>query len=198
MGEPQDKQAGAGPAAREAPQAPEGGAAEPSPKPPQGAAGGADGATIERVEVDAAGRLVVHLAGRDEPLVDAKVARCFPWSLPGRYVSILDKDGKEIALLETLEGLNEQSRRVVQEQLATTVFNPVIRRVIGHKHEFGITSITAETDRGTVTFQVRSRDDVRTLSPTRALFRDADGNVYELPDVTRLDAASRKHLEHYF
>jgi hypothetical protein len=157
-----------------------------------------DGAKIRRVEVDAAGRLVVHLEGRDEPLVDARVARCFPWSLPERYVSVVDKDGKEVALLETLEDLHEDSRRVVREQLAARIFNPVIRRVVGHKHEFGITSVTAETDRGEVTFQIRSRDDVRTLSATRALFRDADGNVYELPDLNQLDPASRKHVEHYF
>ena len=155
-------------------------------------------ATIERFEVDEAGRLVVHLAGAAEPLVDAKVARCFPWSLPQRYVSVVDADGKEIALLETLDELDEPSRRVVAQQLATRIFNPVIRRVVAHKHEFGITSITAETDRGPVTFQVRGRDDVRTLSATRALFRDADGNVYELPDLAALDPASRKHLEHYF
>jgi len=162
------------------------------------AAPAAEAARIERVAIDPAGRLVVHLAGQDDPLVDAKVARCFPWSLPERYVSVLDADGKEIALLETLDGLDEASRQVIQEQLATRIFNPVIRRVVEYKHEFGITEITAETDRGTVTFQVRTRDDVRTLSTNRALFRDADGNIYELPDLDQLDSASRRRLEHYF
>ena len=155
-------------------------------------------ARIERIERDEAGRLVVHLAGREEPLVDVKVARCFPWSLPGHYVSILDKEGKEIALFDTLDELEGENRAIVEEELAAKVFNPIIRRVVGHKHEFGVTSITAETDRGRVTFQVRSRDDVRTLSATRALFRDADGNIYELPDLTKLDRASRKHLDRYF
>ena len=154
--------------------------------------------TIERLEVDEAGRLVVHLAGRDEPVVDAKVTRCFPWSRPERHVAVVDADGKEIALLETLDELSEANREIAEQQLARRIFNPVIRRISGHKHEFGVTSITAETDRGTVTFQVRSRDDVRMLSATRALFRDADGNVYELPDVTALDPVSQKRLEHYF
>jgi hypothetical protein len=66
------------------------------------------------------------------------------------------------------------------------------------RDEFNIVSLTAETDRGEVTFQVRSRDDIRYLSPTRALFRDPDGNTYELEDITQLDPASRKHLSHWF
>jgi hypothetical protein len=169
-----------------------------TPAPKQAPSVPAGPVMVERIERDAAGQLVVHVAGRDEPLVDAKVARCFPWSLPERYVSLLDKEGKEIALFETLDGLDGDSRRIVEEELTDKVFNPVIRRILDHKHEFGVTSIEAETDRGVVTFQVRSRDDVRTLSPTRALFRDADGNVYELPDLTKLDPASRKHLDHYF
>jgi hypothetical protein len=49
-----------------------------------------------------------------------------------------------------------------------------------------------------VTFQVRSRDDVRVLSSTRALFRDADGNTYELADLNALDAAGQKWMQNYF
>ncbi len=153
---------------------------------------------VEKVEVNPAGELVVHVAGRDEPYVDAKVARCFPWSLPERFVSLVDADGKEIALFETLDELEPAVREVVEAQLARRVFNPVIRDVLEYKHEFGITEITAETDRGRVTFQLRGRDDIRTLTPTRALLRDADGNVYELPDLTTLNPAARKRLEHYF
>ena len=153
---------------------------------------------VTRVEHDAAGRLIVHIEGRDKPVVDARVARCFPWSVPDSYVSVLDSDGKEISLLESLGDLDDASRDVVVEELRDKVFNPQIRRVVRHKIEFGVTSITAETDRGEVTFQIRSRDDVRVLSRTRALFRDVDGNTYELADFNALDPASRKHFSHYF
>ena len=153
---------------------------------------------IRSAEVDKAGRLVVQLDGRDEPLVDARVARCFPWSMPGRHVCVLDADGKEAAMLESLETLDPAVRELFEEHLAERIFNPVIRNVVKHRREFGVLEMTAETDRGQVTFQVRGRDDVRVLTDRRALFRDADGNVYELPDVTALDPASRKRLEQYF
>ena len=155
-------------------------------------------AVTMKITCNEAGQLVVQMDGKDAPVVDARVARCFPWSLPGVYVSIRDKEGKELALLRTLEELDPASRQIVQQELAGKVFDPKIRRIVNYKNEFGVISITAQTDRGEVTFQIRSRDDVRLLSNSRALFRDADGNTYELTDLNALDHASRKWLEEYF
>ncbi|HOF18938.1 MAG TPA: DUF1854 domain-containing protein [Phycisphaerae bacterium] len=151
-----------------------------------------------RLERNPAGQLVVHLPDREAPVVDAGAARCFPWSMPDQYISLRDADGKELVLLRSMDELDPASRKVLDEELQGKVFNPVITRVVEFKHEFGVTNVTAETDRGTVTFQIRSRDDVRVLSDRRALLRDADGNSYELSDLDALDPASRKHLQQYF
>ena len=158
-----------------------------------------DGAgSIESIARNARGELVVRVKGLAEPVIDARVARCFPWTCPDGYVSIRDKDGKELALFATLASLDEPNRRVVEQELRDKVFNPRIRRILDYKSEFGVVNMTAQTDRGDVTFQIRSRDDIRILSGTRALFRDADGNVYELPDLAEMDAASQKWLYEYF
>jgi hypothetical protein len=154
--------------------------------------------SIERIERDEAGQLVVHLEGRDVPVVDAKVLKCFPWTVPEGYLSVRNPDGKEVVLLRTLDELDDDSRQVVETELREKMFNPKINRILKFRHEFGVTSISAETDRGEVSFQIRSRDDVRILSEDRALFRDADGNTYELPNLSELDPASRKQLMHYF
>ena len=159
---------------------------------------GPESVRVERVERNADGQLVVHVAGRDEPIVDAKVARYFPWSLPEAFLSLLDSDGREVVMLETLDGLDAETRDLIEAELQEKVFDPKILRVLSYKREFGISSITAETDRGEVTFQFRGRDDVRILSATRALFRDVDGNTYELPDLTQLDPASQRHLHAFF
>jgi hypothetical protein len=153
---------------------------------------------IERISHNKRKQLVVHMRGRDEPIVDARVIRCFPWSFPDSYISICDKDGKEIVLVKTLEELEPTSKKVIKEELRDKVFNPKIRHIVDYKSKFGVTSITAETDRGKVRFQIRSRDNIRVLSPTRALFQDADGNIYELTDLNALDPASRNRLEEYF
>ena len=153
---------------------------------------------IESIDRNELRQLVVRLKGRGEEIVDARVARCFPWSLPGQYVSLRTKEGKEIALFKTLDELDGAGRQVVEEELAEKTFNPKIVRVIAYRNEFGVVSVEAQTDRGKVSFQIRSRDDIRHLSPTRALFRDADGNTYELTDLRALDPASQKWLGEYF
>jgi len=149
---------------------------------------------VERIACDEAGKLLVYLVGHDEPIANAHVARCFPWSLPDGYISVRDGEGREIALLDSLEELDPDSRDVVVEEIRHKVFHPKIIRVISCRMEFGITSISAETDRGEVTFHVGSREDVRMLSSTRALFHDVDGNTYEVADMDALDPESRRKL----
>lgn len=153
---------------------------------------------VQRIERDPVGRLRAWVEGHEKPVEDVRVARCFPWSLPEAYVSIRSKDGKEICLLCDLAELETASRSVVEKELHDKVFNPRILRVLEARREFDVTSFRVETDRGEVTFQIRSREDVRALSPTRALFRDVDGNTYELPNVDSLDPASRRHVMDYF
>jgi hypothetical protein len=163
-----------------------------SPPPPPGEG------SVQSVALNELGQIVLRLAGREEPFVDVRIARCFPWSLPETYISICDKEGKELVLLRDLTGLEPPSRELIRRELRDKVFSPRIQRVLACKSEFGVTSITALTDRGEVTFQVRSRDDIRILSPTRAIFRDADGISYELYDIQTLDPVSQRHLRDFF
>ena len=156
------------------------------------------GGAVERIERNAAGELVVTLPGRSEPLVGVRIARCFPWSIPEGYISVRSAEGKEVALLGSLGELDDASRQIAADELQGSVFQPRIRRVTAFRMEFGVAMVTAQTDRGTVSFEIRQREDVRHLSATRALLRDPDGNTYEVEDLLALDQYSRKHLQTYF
>ena len=158
----------------------------------------ADNGRVVSITRNALGQLVAQFANRDQPITDVRIARCFPWSIPDSYLSIRSAEGKELALIVTLNDLDPSSRQVVEQELHEKVFNPRILRILDYNNEFGVISITAQTDRGNVTFQIRSRDDVRMLSPVRAIFHDADGNSYELHDISTMDALSRKLLHEYF
>ena len=154
--------------------------------------------SLSRLERNSKGELVAHVEGADEPLENVKVARCFPWSVSDRYISIRTSEGKEIVLLKTLDAVSAETRKIIEEELRDKVFIPRIEEITKYSDAFDVISITAKTDRGTVTFQMRSRQDVRTLSPTRAIFRDVDGNLYEVPDFNALDRASQRHIEQFF
>ncbi len=155
-------------------------------------------ADIRGLEVNDLGQVVLRLAGREEPYVEVRIARCFPWSLPETFISICEKDGRELVLLRDLGELPDQMRELVRRELRDKAFTPRIQRVLSCTSEFGVTSIRAMTDRGEVTFQVRTREDVRILGPARAVFRDADGVSYEVSDLRAMDSASQKHLQEFF
>ncbi len=152
----------------------------------------------EQVHLRRSGRGEIDAEINGRTVVNVKVARCFPWSMKDRYISIRDKDGKEVALLESSEGCDACTRALLEQELRDRCFVPKILKVKSHQSEFDVVTISAQTDRGEVSFQIRSRDDVRTLSSKRAIFRDVDGNIYEVEDVTQLDRHTQRHLERYF
>lgn len=162
------------------------------------ASGSPMAARVTRLERNASGQLVVHLAGGETPVTDVKLTRYFPWSMPDAYVSVRTDQGREVAVLTDLDDLDPDSRETLESELRDKVFNPKLLRILEYRHEFGISYVKAETDRGEVTFQFRGRHDIRLLSPTRALIRDVDSNTYELPDFNRLDPTSRRYLQRYF
>ena len=116
-----------------------------------------DTAVIESLTRNASGQLDLCLGGQDEPVTDVRITRCFPRSFPDGYVSIRDKDGHEVLLLEMLDGVPEDVRALIEEELHDKVFCPGIRRIVSSTREFGVVSLCAETDRGTVTFQRQTR-----------------------------------------
>lgn len=158
------------------------------------------GSAVRLLELTRAGNgdLLARLSDREEPVVDVRVARCFPWSLPDRMISVRDKDGNELVLLETLDGLPQPTRELIDDELRDKIFAPRIERILACEHRFGITTFHAVTDRGDVKFQLRNRDDVRVLSAVRCILKDVDGNVYEVRDLTKLDRESRHHLSDFF
>ena len=93
-------------------------------------------AALRKLERNAKGELVAYVDGGAEPITNVKLARCFPWSLGDEYISVCDRDGKEIMLLSTLEAVDAPTRAMIQEELRDKYFAPKIRRVTDYKAEF--------------------------------------------------------------
>ena len=150
----------------------------------------------ERVRVwqDEFHRLHVQVEGETEH-VDVKPARAFPISGAADLVSFLDQDDKEVLLLQNPDGLDPESRRTLEEELGRTYFVPKITYVYDIEDSHGAARWEVETDRGYRVFDVRDREDVRVLEGTRILLQDADGNRFEIEDLTALDDGSRRMVD---
>ena len=124
--------------------------------------------------------------------LSAKPVWAAPLSYPGRYLSLLDEAGEEIAMVDDPKTLSAESRTALEEELHRRYLTATIARIRQIDPQHGATYFTVETDRGDRTFVVQQlHDNAVWFSQTRLLLVDVDGNRFEIADVNRLDDASR-------
>lgn len=144
--------------------------------------------TLER---GADGRLRVRVGGTEHTV---RVRRCFPWSEPGRFISLRDGEEREILLIADPADLDAGSRRVLEQALADAAFVFDVERVLDIEEEVELRRWSVVCAQGMRTFQTRLDEWPRRLPDGGLLLRDLAGDLYRLPDLTTLDARSRKLL----
>jgi len=126
---------------------------------------------------------------------DLEPHRLFPNGDPDRYISLLDQDGKEHAILRDLALLPKESAEVIRAALAEYYILPKITAVLEVYEKGNINRWTVMTDHGECSFQIRSRyNDIKPLPSGRVLIKDSNDNRYEIPDVNKLDRHSLHEL----
>lgn len=117
--------------------------------------------------------------------------RLFPVSGMTRYITLLDEDGKEQAIIRNIDTLMPESKKVIEACLREYYLIPKIKRLIDSTEKYGILKWTVETDRGMCSFEIRNRhSDIKMLYDGRVLVRDSNDNRYEIPDYRTLDKHS--------
>ena len=120
-----------------------------------------------------------------------KPVRAAPLTEPSRYISFLDARQEEICMVNDLAELDENSRRVVEEDLAAHYLTAIIERIDSVRNEFGTSYWDVQTDRGARDFVVQNAaENARWLGSGRLLLLDVDGNRFEIPNLNRLDKHS--------
>ena len=137
------------------------------------------------------GRLMLTVAGVP---IAVRVRECFPWSEPGRHISLRDEDEEELALIDDPATLNIESRRALELALAEAGFVIEVVRVVEIEEEVEIRQWTVETRDGTRHFQTHLDDWPRVLPMGGLLIRDVGGDLYRMPDPATLDRKSRDLL----
>ena len=147
-----------------------------------------------RICRDESGRLKL-IFDNDEKVLIKRVVRAFPLTMPWRYVILIDENDREVGLLRDLGDLDETSMKVLKDELERVYFIPKIKKIHRIKEEFGVLICETETDKGPRRFEVTSRRDVKKMGKRRIIVRDADGNLYDIPDYADLDQKSIILLE---
>lgn len=144
--------------------------------------------TLERTDL-----YLVKLTMKDGTVhEDLEPRRLFPFTNPNMYITLLDKDERELGFVRDLAELDEPSVKALEACFTEYYLIPKITRVLLCEEKFGSIKWQVETDRGSITFRIRSRhSDIKKMhGSNRIIVRDTNDNRYEIPDYTALDAHS--------
>jgi len=122
------------------------------------------------------------------------VRRCFPWEQPMKFLSLCDKDGNEVVLIEDLAALDSDSRRVLEEQLSVVGFTLAVSRISSIEKEIEIRNWTVVIDGVRRTFQTELDEWPRRLNDGTVLIRDVAGDLYTIRRPDELDRHSHGQL----
>ena len=126
---------------------------------------------------------------------DLEPRRLFPLSGLTKYITLLDENLKEKAIIRNIDQLDKDSRAAVVSCLEEYYLIPKITEVITITEKFGVLTWTCMTDHGERSFRIKNRhSDIKRLYDGRVLVRDSNDNRYEIENVNELNKHSRALL----
>ena len=140
------------------------------------------------------GLVYLHLQDGREVPVRPVWAR--PISGRGGEVCFLDRDKREVLMLDSLDQLDEESRRVAEAELGDRYLIATITRVHRTEVHFGNRYWDVETDLGRRRFVMKDPSKhVKKMGGDHMIICDSLGNHYEIPSLSDLDEASRSQVD---
>ena len=137
----------------------------------------------------------VEIAG-DRSVLSARIKLVFPLSNPKQFYAVQDGAEKEVGILRSLDGMDEESKKAIAGELDRRYFTPCITQIKGLKQDGGMWLFTVQTQRGPIDFFVRNwRDNSQEIQAGRWQIQSVDGQRYEIKSVEALDARSQRLLE---
>lgn len=140
----------------------------------------------------------VKLTYKDKTYDRVGVYRTFPVTQPEEFISIREADEKarEIGVVEKLSALDPEQAKMLKEQLDLRYFTPEITKIFDIKTEYGYGYFHVMTTYGECRFTIHNGgSSVVSLTDTRIVINDLDGNRFEVPDIMKLTVAERKKLD---
>ena len=160
---------------------------------------------MERIYIDGD---MATFTRKDITIVDVKLQdgtffenlepRClFPSSNREKFITLLDENGNEQAVIRDLQTLPKNEQVIIRECMEEYYLIPRITKILSTTEKFGLITLETETDRGPARIEIRNLLYGFKQLGNRLLLRDGNDNRYEIPDLTRLDARSRHLLDNF-
>lgn len=144
---------------------------------------------------DAFGKLI--FTGSDGEAHEALPVRAFPIGAPDKGIALVDPHGHELAWIDALADLDAERRQLVESELASREFMPVIERIVDVSGFATPSTWTIVTNRGETKLILKGEEDIRRLAAPALLIADSNGIQYLIRDRGALDAHSRKILDRF-
>ena len=132
----------------------------------------------------------------DRSYTRVKVVRASPLSHPTRYICLLDAKDEEVCMIPDMKELDEDMRKIVQEELDRRYLTSTIESILSIRNEFGTSYWDVKTNRGPREFVIQNvAENAQWLGDHRLLLVDVDGNRFEIPDLNDLDKKIMSQVE---
>ena len=103
----------------------------------------------------------------------AELRRLFPISDRENWVSVIDTDEQEIAIIRSYDDITPESAAAVRACFNDYYLIPKITKIIECNDKTGMLKIVAETDHGPTVFRIRNRhNDMKIYDPDRVIILD--------------------------
>ena len=131
-----------------------------------------------------------------EVLESLEPRRIFPYTFPDKYVSLLNSDEKEVALIPSLSELGEASREAIELCLKEYYMVPRVTEILTVEDSRAMLRFKVRTENGVVRFQIQNRhSDIKEKNGVMFM-RDSNDNRYRI-DIEKLDEKSYKKVLAY-
>lgn len=140
-------------------------------------------------------QVFLRFAG-DEKRIPVKLVWARPITARPGEISLLGDDKQEVLMIESLDCLDPESRRVAEEGLAKRYLIPRITRVVRAEASFGVRYWHVQTNLGERRFALKNADkNAVWLSDEHLVLQDTLGCRYEIDPFSALDPRSQAEVE---
>lgn len=129
-------------------------------------------------------------------LEDLEPRRLFPYTKPNEYITLLTSNENEVALIQSLDELDEASESAIEECFEEFYLIPRISEILHIEDKDGSFQWKVKTERGKVSFRIRNRhSDIKEIDGMMYI-RDSNDNRYFV-DLGKLDEKSLYRIASY-